>query len=289
VAGHMLWSLRPTLNRDACSYPACFYESFIGRAGFSSNQSYGFAYLTKGQSMKIITRTNLSRLKRLINPFRLFKGQKSQDKWVIFHVLPFKRNGFFLDLAASDGITDSNTYTLEKLFGWTGICIEPNPKLFQKLSITRNCILDSSVISDKREKVVFRIDNGPLGGIIDDDTDNNYKIRGEQLLSAETITLDALPLNELLDRYNAPAIIDYFSLDVEGSEERVIRSIDFEKYQFLCLTIERPTPKVNKILFENGYRFMKNHKYDSFYIHSSLASNKKLKFQTFEQIPPKDW
>jgi hypothetical protein len=128
-----------------------------------------------------------------------------------------------------------------------------------------------------------------LGGIIGDDTDNNYKIRGEQLLSAETITLDALPLNELLDRYNAPAKIDYFSLDVEGSEERVISSIDFEKYQFSCLTIERPTPKVNKILFENGYLFMKNHKYDSFYIHSSVASNRKLKFQPFEQIPPKDW
>jgi FkbM family methyltransferase len=239
--------------------------------------------------MKIITTSNKRRLKRLINPFRLFKGQKSQDKWVIFSVLPFKRNGFFLDLAASDGITDSNTYTLEKLFGWTGICIEPNPTLFQKLRTTRNCIVDSSVISDKREKVEFRIDNGPLGGIIDDDMDNNYKIRGEQLLNAETITLDALPLNELLDRYNAPAIIDYFSLDVEGAEERVIRSIDFEKYQFLCITIERPTPKVNKILFENEYLFAKNHRFDSFYIHSSILSNKKLKLQPFEQIPPKNW
>jgi FkbM family methyltransferase len=239
--------------------------------------------------MKKNIRSNLGSLKRLITPFRLFKGQKGQDKWVIFSVLPFKKNGFFLDLAASDGITHSNTYSLEKLFGWTGICIEPNPKFFQKLKTSRNCIVDNSVISDKNEKVVFRIDNGQLGGIIDDDTDNNFRTRGEQLSNAESITFDAIPLNELLERYNAPTKIDYFSLDIEGSEERVIRSVDFEKYQFLCLTIERPTPKVNKILFENGYLFVKNHKYDSFYIHSSLANKTKLKLQPFEQIPPKYW
>ena len=239
--------------------------------------------------MKRKIKTNTGKLKRLTSTFRLFKSQKSQDKWVIFRVLPFKRNGFFLDLTAADGITHSNTFALENLFGWSGICIEPNPKFYKKLSSTRNCILDSSVISDTNEKVVFRIDNGLLGGIIDDDTDNNYRTRAEQLAIAETITLNALPLNALLDRYHAPAQIENFSLDVEGSEERIIRSIDFEKYQFLCLTIERPTPRVNKILFDNRYIFVKNHRYDSFYIHPSLSNNKKLKFQPFEQIPPKDW
>ncbi|UCE93161.1 MAG: FkbM family methyltransferase [Flavobacteriaceae bacterium] len=239
--------------------------------------------------MKSKIKTNLGRLKRFGSKFSLFKGQKGQDKWVIFNVMPFKRGGFFLDLAASDGITHNNTYVLEKLFGWTGICIEPNPQFFQKLRSTRKCIVDSSVISNKNEKVQFRIDNGMLGGIIDDDTDNNFRIRGEQLVTAETIILDALPLNELLDRYHAPVTIDYFSLDVEGSEERIISSIDFQKYHFLCLTIERPTPKVNKILFENGYLFVKNYKYDSFYVHSSLSNMKLLKFQPFEQIPPKTW
>ena len=77
-----------------------------------------------------------------------------------------QRKGFFLDLAAADGITSSNTHILEKLFGWDGICIEPNPTFLQKLKKTRNCIIDGSVISDKREKVSFRIDNGQLGGIV---------------------------------------------------------------------------------------------------------------------------
>jgi FkbM family methyltransferase len=235
--------------------------------------------------LKSVVRKTID-LPKQINPF---KGQKGQDKWVIFTVLPFKRKGFFLDLAAADGVTDNNTYALEKLFGWNGICIEPNPTFLQKLKRTRNCIIDNSVVSDKNEKVSFRIDNGQLGGIVAEDTDNNMKVRSEQLLDAKIITLDALLLTEILDNYNAPKVIDYFSLDIEGSEERVIRSFDFERYQFLCITVERPTPKVNKILFDNDYVFVKNYWFDSFYVHSSLVNKIKIHCQPFEQVPAKDW
>jgi len=228
----------------------------------------------------------VKRIKHIIDPF---KSQKGQDKWVILKVLPFKRNGFFLDLAAADGITHSNTYALEKLFGWNGICIEPNPAFLEKLKSIRNCIADGSVISNKNEKVSFRIDNDQLGGIVADDTDNSYNIRGEQLSTSEIVTLDAVLLNDLLAHHNAPNFIDYFSLDIEGSEERIISSIDFEKYKFGCITIERPTPKVNEILFKNGYIFVKNYQCDFFYIHPSLADNNKIKCQKIEQVPPKDW
>ena len=228
----------------------------------------------------------LRSLRRRINPF---KGQKGQDKWVIFTVLPFKRKGYFLELAAADGITHSNTYALEKLFGWKGICIEPNPYVLDTLGKNRSCIIDSSVVSNKREQVTFRIDNGQLGGIVAEDTDNSYEVRGEQLKEAETATFDAVLLGDVLEKNSAPNVIDYFSLDVEGSEERVISSIEFDKYRFRCMTIERPTPLVNKILLENDYVFVKNYRNDSFYIHSSLSEIERIDRQQFEQIPKKDW
>lgn len=234
------------------------------------------------ESMKSAAR----RFRRTVDPF---KGQKGQDKWVVFNALPFKRGGFFLDLAAADGVTHSNTYVLEKLFGWDGICIEPNPNSLRKLRKYRKCTIDDSVISDKNEKVKFRIDNGQLAGIVDTDTDNNYRTRGDELSNSEIVTLDAALLVDVLDRYHAPKIIDYLSLDVEGSEERIVRSFDFGKFQFCCLTIERPTPKVNDILFSNGYIFVKNHGYDSFYVHSSLAQKRNIRCNPFEQVPAKDW
>lgn len=212
-----------------------------------------------------------------------YHSQKGQDEWVL-SVLP-KRNSFFLDVGAGDGMADSNTYALEKL-GWKGICVEPNPMLFERLVKCRTCIVDNSVVSDRREEVPFRTDNGYLGGIVADDTDNNFGIRRGQLVNATIITLDAIPLTELLDRHNAPRIIDYFSLDVEGAEERTIRGLDLEKYQFRCLTIERPTPMVNEILLQNDYLFVQNIQFDSFYVHSSVSG---VSCQPFEQVPPKDW
>lgn len=222
---------------------------------------------------------------RRLNPF---KGQKGQDRWVMFKVLPLKRGGFFIDLAAADGLTHSNTYVMEKFFGWQGVCIEPNPGFTDVLRARRNCIIEPVVVSDVAEQVVFRIDNGQLGGIVADDTDNSEAIRSDQLKNAETRTFDAVTLSELLDRNDAPKIIDYMSLDVEGAEERVIRGMDFDKYQIRCITIERPTPKVNEILFANGYSFVKNHRFDSFYIKADLI-DKHIECQPFEQVPAKDW
>ena len=219
----------------------------------------------------------------------VFKGQKGQDRWVILDVLPWKRQGFFLDLAAADGITHSNTHVLERWFAWSGICVEPNPAFFAELKARRRCIVDSSIVSDCREKVPFRIDNGQLGGVVADDTDNNPRVRGAQLAQAEIIELEAFPLNEILDRHNVPRVIDYFSLDVEGCEERVLRTLDFRRYQFRCLTVERPTLGVNAILFEQGYVFVKNHAFDSFYVHPSVLRNRPLVCEPFEQVPAKDW
>ncbi len=239
--------------------------------------------------MRNVIRTIAKKTKLLTKKINPFKGQKAQDKWVVFSVLPLKRKGFFLDLAAADGVSNSNTYVLEKIFGWSGICIEPNPRFLASLKKSRNCTVDGSVVSDRNERVSFRIDNGELGGIVAEDTDNNWETRAEQLSESEIISFEAHTLIEILDRHLAPKNIDYFSLDVEGSEERIIGSFDFSRYRFSCLTIERPTPKVNAALFDNGYVFVKNRNYDSFYIHSSLAEKGGVSCQPFEQVPKKDW
>ena len=218
-----------------------------------------------------------------------FKGQKGQDRWVIFEVLPMKEFGYFLDLAAADGITHSNTYVLEKHFGWGGLCIEPNPVFYKRLLENRDCLADASVVSDKREVLDFRIDNGQLGGIVADDTDNNLITRGKQLPNATIIRLQAKTINEILADNEVPNIIDYFSLDAEGSEERIITTLDFDSYQFKCITIERPTELINEVLFDNGYIFVRNVKFDSYYVHPLILKETDIVCEKFEQVPKKRW
>ena len=103
------------------------------------------------------------------------------------------------------------------------------------------------------------------------------------------INLTTITFQQLLDNYNAPNVIDYLSLDIEGAEERVFRNFPFDKYKFLCMTIERPTPVLNKTLLSNGYVFVKNYKVDTFYIHSSIKNQVNFKLGEFEQVPLKAW
>jgi hypothetical protein len=59
------------------------------------------------------------------------------------------------------------------------------------------------------------------------------------------------------------------------------------------MTIERPTPELNKLLFDNGYVFVQNSKklnpFDTFYVHHSIEGFDSIIKEPFEQVPPKEW
>tara|TARA_E500000331_G_C17145432_1_gene664707 strand:+ start:269 stop:1042 length:774 start_codon:yes stop_codon:yes gene_type:complete len=219
-----------------------------------------------------------------------FFGSKGQDKWVIEDVFKSKKNGFFLDLAATNGLMENNTFVLERCYGWNGIAIEANDIFFEKLKKNRKCICVNEVVGGNEEDVKF-LESGPTGGIVGDNYDNNY-IKREQLLKklkGKIKTKKTKILQKILEENNAPFVIDYFSLDVEGSETEIIKNFDFSKYTFLSMTVERPTPELNKILFKNDYIFVKNYKVDSFYVHKSIKNIEMIKKDKFSQLPPKSW
>ena len=61
---------------------------------------------------------------KLIKLLDLSKSQLRQDLFVIA-MCDFKVDGFFVEFGATNGITLSNTYLLEKQFGCNGILAEP--------------------------------------------------------------------------------------------------------------------------------------------------------------------
>src|SRR5438477_1150079 len=98
--------------------------------------------------------------------FMMYFSQKGQDRWIIEEVFPDRRGGYFVDLAATNGIALSNTFVLEKNLGWTGIAIEPHPAYFAALSKARRCICVQACV-DEDQRIVQFVPNGELGGIID--------------------------------------------------------------------------------------------------------------------------
>lgn len=221
-----------------------------------------------------------------------YYGQKRQDQWVVEEVFPGKREGWFLDLAAATGVRNSNTVVLERELGWTGLAIEPNPVTFDALRKARTCQVCHTCI-DADFGVVDFLPNKGVGGIVADDTDNSPALRAalidEWRRDGRVLRLPTAPLATVLDTYGAPAVIDFFSFDVEGAETRILRTFPFDRYRFMAACIERPTPELNELLFANGYVFVKNHMFDSFYVHETLPNLDTLRCEPFEQVPRKDW
>ena len=108
------------------------------------------------------------------------------------------------------------------------------------------------------EEVDFVLD-GVFGGIRGEEFDNNNKTKNkmERKKKAETSTFYTVPLLEILERNQAPRIIDYFSLDVEGAESYIMNEFPFEKYIIQVLTIERPKDDLKETLQANGYTLLR--------------------------------
>ena len=62
--------------------------------------------------------------KKVFNLLEKSKSQLAQDIFVVANTT-HKKNNFFVEFGATDGITISNTYLLEKELNWKGILIEP--------------------------------------------------------------------------------------------------------------------------------------------------------------------
>jgi FkbM family methyltransferase len=208
-----------------------------------------------------------------------------QDKILDQQIFNGKKNGIFVEVGALDGIGASNTYFFEKERNWSGLLIEPNPvefikmeKIDRELSIKENC-----AISDEEGDINFLSIEGPcnvLSGILEFYNENHlnrinkeldsYKFyeEGHELYSkSKTIKMKALRLETLFDKYNL-VDIDLVSIDVEGAELNVLKSIDFDKTNITCFLIENNygLDKETDFLIEKGYKFIGNIEWDSVFI-----------------------
>ncbi|HTI97847.1 MAG TPA: FkbM family methyltransferase, partial [Dongiaceae bacterium] len=203
-----------------------------------------------------------------------YQSHIGQDAWVA-ECLGFKRDGFFLDFGAFDGKTISNTYALEKDLGWRGICVEPNPRYYPQVCACRNCIsVNVALWHQSRQQLRF-VDAHGLSAIESfKETDINASRR--QNATKAVIEVDTLNPNELLRRFNAPTLIDYLTLDVEGAEFDILQALDLKTYAIALMTIEhnhdteRQTT-IRNYLAQFGYEVVQNRNDDFFYHRQHLA------------------
>ncbi len=207
-----------------------------------------------------------------------YHGQFLQD-FIADTYFEGKQGGTYVDIGAFDGASLSNTLHFEKNRNWTGICVEPNISLFQKLLINRpkshkfNCLVGSSY----------------------QPTANFVKIEGhETMLSGNpafyhpthleriTKSIGQLPpptpiiqltFNQIAKRtFPHTTHFDLLSIDTEGSELDILLGIDWKKYSFGLIMVENPyatthNNPIKSLLIDKGYLFVGEIIHDDVFIH----------------------
>jgi FkbM family methyltransferase len=192
----------------------------------------------------------------LVSLIESSKSDLHQDLFVLSE-LNFMRNGFFVEIGATNGLDGSNSFLMENSFGWKGILVEPalgwHAELFlnrPKTIIEKKCIYkDSNSLLDFVE-----VGGTGLSSIKDLSMNDDFSHLREK---GKTYKVGTISLNDLLSKYNAPSMLDYLSIDTEGSELEILSSFDFARFQFKVITCEHNyspnREKLNQLFISNGY------------------------------------
>lgn len=139
-----------------------------------------------------------------------------------------KRDGYFVELGAHDGLTQSNTAFFEFSRGWRGVLVEPSPNAFELCKQRRPnsqcfncaCIAEGS---------------GTVTGDFNGDVMNS--IGGARLSNAATVTVQARTLGSILEEAGAPERPDLLSLDTEGYELPILRGLGRFRPRFMLIEV----------------------------------------------------
>jgi FkbM family methyltransferase len=179
------------------------------------------------------------------------KGIPLQNK--LYNIIN-KKNGFFIELGANDGLFQSNTAFFEKEHEWTGILIEPSLKGFElckKNRINSICLNYACVSDNFKDEYVFGdfLENHPMGSI-----------EGKRLQNKTQIKVKAITLEKILNKYNCKNI-DFLSLDTEGYELEILKGLNLNKHRPKYMLIEIYPNQYNDImnyLTSNNYKLHSN-------------------------------
>jgi len=146
--------------------------------------------------------------------------------------------GFFVELGAYDGL-NSHTLHFERELGWQGVCIEPTQRAFKKLRVNRKCHTFRAFCGAESSGTTSM----ELQSTCSRAAWVGWKKKRKRALESN---IPQRTLTDILLEANAPAVMDYLSLDVEGSEAEVLHSFDFDAYRFRCVIMEVNKPRVRK-------------------------------------------
>jgi FkbM family methyltransferase len=199
-------------------------------------------------------------------------SQILQDIFVLDH-FDYKKNGFFVEFGATNGLNLSNTHILEKQFNWKGILAEPGKNWHQNLKKNRNCLIEVDCVwSCTGESLQFiEAKSAELSTI------SNFQymdIHAKVRIKKRKYKVNSISLMDMLARHRAPNKIEYISIDTEGSEYEILKDFNFSEYMIGVITCEHNfgenREKIKNLLELNGFLRVNEelNQFDDWYVNS---------------------
>lgn len=181
----------------------------------------------------------------------------------------------FVELGALDGVHLSNTYMLERCFGWRGVLIEANPNSFQRMqagarpSLGRSTRVHSAVCEGdfSGASVNFTVSSRDRGGADLPEVTGEVGQISERFQAlyyrggldrVRTVAVPCRSLASLLGSAGLSQGAAFLSLDVEGAEAKVLATIDPSLFQVVMVELDGHAPRkdlaVDAALLRAGLR-----------------------------------
>lgn len=187
---------------------------------------------------------------------RVYYGQLGEDEHIHKRYFSSTRNGVFLEMGALDGVKYSNTKFFEDRLGWTGVLIEPIPSSFSDLRKNRPNAISYQLAISKTEGELEIYVNDAVSSLkqntSDEFFDGWHKGRDVPVIKVPARRLDSVLRHAGVKR------IDFWSLDIEGSEYEALETMDWSIPVYLiCIETQTDSRKerCEKILLANGFVF----------------------------------
>lgn len=186
-----------------------------------------------------------------------------------------KKDGFYVDIGAHNGIEISNTLLFENL-GWSGFCVEANPKTFESLRKNRKCdCYNLAVFSKNVGTMKMATTSASVLDSLEVNLTENHRKRmrfeGGRNEGLQYVEVQSATFGEIMAHYPRVSHIDFMSLDIEGGEFEVLKGIDFDKYTFSLMAIEHngvseSIENITKLLESKGYKMLFFNAWDFFFV-----------------------
>lgn len=177
----------------------------------------------------------------------LYYSQNGED-YLLWEFFGHKKEGFYVDIGAFDGVFLSNTLTFEQQ-GWSGLCVEANPKYFKLCEESRPhaiCLNVACVGDEDKKTIEFHEEAMGLfsgvAGARENEVSEGYQQMGLTWNGFKKITVQASTPNAILKKHVPHGTeIDFISIDVEGTELEVLRGLDLTVFRPRVLVMEANT------------------------------------------------